>query len=121
MSYPDTVQTLLNDWAMSKPELATLAQSAVDTFSVHPAQLDSQVKYGGVLFSHAQDIGGVFLYNAHVSLEFSQGAQLSAPTGVLQGKGKFRRHIKLTVNDALDVPLLTDLITQAVNLVKTGE
>lgn len=56
-------------------------------------------KYGGVLFHHAHHtpeagICGVFAYAAHVSLAFPRGSELPDPGGVLQGKGKLRRHLK---------------------------
>lgn len=57
-------------------------------------------KYGGQLIeAKAGDprsqIGGYFFYNAHMSLEFTQGASLSDPDALLQGKGKYRRHLKI--------------------------
>ena len=39
--------------------------------------------------------GGVFAYQAHVSVEFSQGAAIDDPFGYLEGAGKGRRHVKL--------------------------
>lgn len=58
-------------------------------------------KYGGQLIqTNADDpdtqVGGIFAYTNHVTLELSQGALLDDPDGVLEGKGKFRRHIKLS-------------------------
>jgi hypothetical protein len=58
----------------------------------------AEIKYGGLLYSvgaGAAPICGVFAYSHHVSLEFSQGAELDDGQGHLQGAGKFRRHIKL--------------------------
>ena len=61
-------------------------------------------KYGGqMIFTRADDplscIGGYFVYSGHVSLEFSQGAQLVNSPTVLEGTGKHRRHIKLKCLD----------------------
>jgi hypothetical protein len=55
-----------------------------------------EVKYGGILFAVEQAFCGVFAYANHVSLEFGEGASLPDQFNVLEGKGKFRRHIKLT-------------------------
>ncbi|MCF2870178.1 DUF1801 domain-containing protein [Octadecabacter sp. G9-8] len=57
-------------------------------------------KYGGTVFMMDPDapgsfVGGVFASKAHVSVEFSNGADFSDPNGVLDGKGKARRHVKL--------------------------
>jgi|TARA_B110000908_G_scaffold151795_1_gene186876 hypothetical protein len=59
-------------------------------------------KYGGeVLAPYPDDdkkfVGGIFVYKDHVSLEFSQGASFDDPDGVLEGKGKNRRHLKFAV------------------------
>lgn len=56
--------------------------------------------YGGIVFE--REIGnpkscvcGLYAYREHVSIEFSQGAALEDPFAVLEGAGKYRRHIKL--------------------------
>ncbi|WP_246464442.1 DUF1801 domain-containing protein [Undibacterium seohonense] len=57
--------------------------------------VQEEIKYGGILFAVEQAFCGVFAYANHVSLEFGEGASLPDRFGVLEGKGKFRRHIKL--------------------------
>lgn len=57
-------------------------------------------KYGGTLVELAAgnpktQFCGYFAYKAHISLEFSKGFELDDPEGLLEGKGKYRRHIKL--------------------------
>lgn len=62
--------------------------------------LDEEVKYGGVLFSsNGVQVGGVFAYAQHVSVEFSRGAAIQDPFGYLEGAGKSRRHVKLRANE----------------------
>jgi hypothetical protein len=62
--------------------------------------------YGGTVLELVKDdlksrIGGFYIYADHISLEFAKGVSLSDPLGILEGKGKFRRHIKLrTLDDA---------------------
>ncbi len=56
--------------------------------------------YGGIVCelqagNHQTMVCGYFVYKNHVSLEFTKGAELHDPDGVLEGKGKYRRHIKL--------------------------
>ena len=57
-------------------------------------------KYGGhvvevVPGDPSSQIVGYFGHREHVSLEFKEGAFLADPSGVLEGRGKTRRHIKL--------------------------
>jgi hypothetical protein len=61
-----------------------------------------EVKYGGILFAVEQAFCGVFAYANHVSLEFGEGASLPDQFNVLEGKGKFRRHIKLTSTEEIE-------------------
>lgn len=58
-----------------------------------------EVKYGGILFAGQRGFCGVFVYAAHVTLEFGEGAALPDPAAELQGKGKGRRHLKFTAED----------------------
>lgn len=57
--------------------------------------ITEEIKYGGILFASGIGFCGVFAYQNHVTLEFSEGSTLADPFGVLAGKGKLRRHIKL--------------------------
>lgn len=88
-----------------RPELA-----AADKAAITQALLDILAdlvpgaarleKYGGLIVERlpgqpATQFCGIFAYSGHVSLEFSNGAQLADPGGVLEGAGARRRHIKL--------------------------
>lgn len=62
-------------------------------FNLHPM-------YGGMMIEITKGdpktrIGGFFVYKAHVSLEFTNGATLNDPKQLLEGSGKYRRHLKL--------------------------
>jgi hypothetical protein len=58
-------------------------------------QITEEIKYGGILFASRTGFCGVFAYQNHVTLEFSEGSQLPDPYGALAGTGKFRRHIRI--------------------------
>ena len=49
---------------------------------------------GGVLYYLEDSFCGIFSYKNHITLEFSKGYQFEDEAGVLEGSGKFRRHIK---------------------------
>ena len=42
-----------------------------------------------------RDYGGTFVSKHHVSFEFSRGYSLDDPDGLLEGTGKYRRHLKI--------------------------
>ena len=51
--------------------------------------------YGGVVYTDGDLLGGVFVRKNHVTVELGEGARLDDPHGVLEGKGRDRRHIKI--------------------------
>ena len=52
-------------------------------------------------------------FTAHVNVGFFQGAALPDPARLLQGAGKYMRHVKLKPGTAVDVSSLEALITAA--------
>lgn len=81
------------------PFLHVLAQELRALGLASGPDTQEEVKYGGILFAGHSGFCGVFVYGAHVTLEFSDGAALPDPAGELLGKGKGRRHLKFTSQD----------------------
>ena len=74
--------------------------------------------YGGIVFErqpgvHETRVCGHLVYKNHVSLEFGNGYKFSDPESVLEGKGKFRRHIKLVSPDEIQSKFVREMIEQA--------
>lgn len=57
--------------------------------------------------------GYVNAFTAHVNVGFFRGAELADPTGLLQGTGRFMRHVKLRPDRDVDGAALTRLIETA--------
>jgi hypothetical protein len=57
--------------------------------------------------------GYVNAFKAHVNVGFFLGAELSDPSGLLEGTGKFMRHVKLRPEHEVDAAALTKLIEAA--------
>ncbi|WP_395703548.1 DUF1801 domain-containing protein [Aquabacterium sp.] len=57
--------------------------------------------------------GYVNVYRAHVNVGFFHGHALADPAGLLQGSGRFMRHVKLRPGEAVDEAALAALITAA--------
>ncbi len=82
-------------------------------FNVDPDVIEN-IKYGGLNFSKGQKlIGGLFFYQSHASIEFSEGASLSDPDSVLEGKGKLRRHIKVTSYQDIQTKNVSSYVKEA--------
>lgn len=78
-------------------------------------------KYGGTLYTLKPDekeaqFCGVFPYNSHVQLAFSQGTMLADPKKLLAGKGKMRKHINLEKIQDIDTTALVHLLKDAVRI-----
>jgi hypothetical protein len=57
--------------------------------------------------------GYVNVFTSHVNVGFFQGASLSDPARLLQGNGKFMRHVKLRPGTAANAAALSRLIDRA--------
>ena len=63
--------------------------------------------------------GYVNVFAAHVNVGFFHGAALPDPSRLLQGSGKFMRHVKLTPGTAANAAALSKLIEEAYGDIKT--
>jgi len=64
--------------------------------------------------------GYVNVFAAHVNVGFFQGASLPDPARLLQGTGKFMRHVKLRPGIAVNAAALSGLIDAAYSGIKTS-
>ena len=73
-----------------------------------------RMMYGGIIFSLNEDFGGTFVSSKHVSFEFSKGYQMDDPKELLEGTGKFRRHLKISTVDEIKSKELLYFLKQAI-------
>ena len=62
--------------------------------------------------------GYVNVFTSHVNVGFFHGASLSDPALLLQGTGKFMRHVKLSPGTVTNTTALTSLIDMAYSDIK---
>lgn len=100
MTQAERVEALLEEVRLVSEERYALVQAVRDLARRTLGPVEEEVKYGGILFSSVGvQVGGVFAYAKHVSVEFSKGASILDPYGFLEGAGTSRRHVKLRGND----------------------
>ena len=115
MSDPKVAQ-LLHDLALVDGEILAVVEAArALIYSLLPTATE-RVMYGGFMFATKTDFCGIFAYKKHVSVEFGHGCDLDDAAGVLEGCGKFRRHIKLLSIGDIEEKLLAQYIFQAEQL-----
>ncbi|HLW53495.1 MAG TPA: DUF1801 domain-containing protein [Candidatus Angelobacter sp.] len=61
----------------------------------------------------------VNVFSSHVNVGFFHGAALPDPARLLQGAGKFMRHVKLTPGTPTNAPALSTLIEAAYSDIKS--
>ena len=93
---PQKVTDFLNKTRMLDYEkFQILEKLRIIVFDNFP-NAEERFMYGGImLFDEDQDFGGLFIYKNHISFEFSAGSTFKDPKNLLEGSGKFRRHLKL--------------------------
>jgi hypothetical protein len=62
--------------------------------------------------------GEVNSFTAHVNVGFFRGAEIGDPSGLLEGTGKFMRHVKLRPKLDIDTDALMKLIETAYTDIK---
>ena len=117
---PTTVEQWLNDLALAGLARLELVQAARKVIYMQAPDVAERVMYGGLMFSAPAQFCGVFAYSEHVSVEFGRGCDLADPHGVLEGSGKFRRHIKLRSLADVEARHLADTVRQAVEISRTS-
>jgi hypothetical protein len=55
----------------------------------------------------------VNVFTAHVNVGFFRGAELPDPAGMLEGTGRFMRHVKIRRAEPIDEPALLEIIRAA--------
>ena len=107
------VKNLLDYWEIDNPALYEIANSVRAKILQLFDTVDEEVKYGGILFAAPEPFCGIFVYKQHVSVEFSHGAKIADPHGLLEGKGKGRRHLKLHTLEDVENKYLMDYLRLA--------
>jgi hypothetical protein len=84
-------------------------------FDIYP-DTKERIMYGGIMLSGSEDFGGIFAYEKHISFEFSFGYKFNDPDNFLEGKGKYRRHLKLRSIDDIEAKKVAFYVKQVEDL-----
>jgi len=68
-------------------------------FNVYPNS-NEKIMYGGIIFFLNNEMfSGLMVNKGHITMEFSKGFLMDDPNNLLEGKGKYRRHLKIKVKE----------------------
>ncbi|MDN3643332.1 DUF1801 domain-containing protein [Lutimonas halocynthiae] len=111
-----TVQEFLDALVLTDPQKhGIVMQLRAKVKHLEPA-IQERMMYGGIMLSLEEDLGGIFVYKNHVSLEFGQGYRFDDPDGILQGGGKYRRHVKIKTSQDLAFIKIDSFLNQMLSL-----
>ena len=113
-SNSQAVQTFLDEMEVFDAQKYEILQRLRAVVFEANQKVTERMMYGGIMFSLGDDFGGIFAYKNHVSFEFGAGATLADPNQVLEGKGKFRRHLKISSFVDIEQKDVANFVRQAV-------
>ena len=109
----EQVEKHLEDLMLLNEEQYTIIQKLRDiVFMIHP-NTNERIMYGGIMFSLDDDFGGIFTRKSHISFEFGQGFLFDDPERLLEGNGKFRRHLKIRSLSDIDAKKVSFFVKQS--------
>ena len=109
----EKVEKHLEDLMILNEEQYNIIQKLRDViFTIHP-NTDERIMYGGIMFSLDDDFGGIFTRKNHISFEFGNGFLFDDPERLLEGNGKFRRHLKIRSLSDIDTKRVSFFVKQS--------
>lgn len=83
-------------------------------------EIGLRAMYGGTIIElkagvFKSRVSGIYVYADHVSLEFTKGGSLDDPKIILEGTGKFRRHLKLRTLEDIHKKSCQSFLKQAIS------
>ena len=111
----------VEEWLWSDPpELFTLARHWFSHFRACGPDI-TEVLHDGCPVACIGDaaLGYVNVFSQHVNVGFYQGAELPDPEHLLQGKGRFMRHVKVVPGKPVNADALEQLIVAAAEDLRT--
>ncbi len=110
----EQVQQFLEDIMMSDGDKFNILKELREiVFKLSP-EVNEKIMYSGIMFSLDDDFGSVFVGKNHASFEFGSGYQFDDPKKLLDGTGKFRRHLKIKSLTDIKGKEVDFFVTQAV-------
>lgn len=96
INFDDRIENFIQDISFVDEEQGEILISLRNIILQINPNAQEEIKYGGLVFNADSElICGIFIRKKHISLEFSFGMIMSDPDKHLEGKGKYRRHLKI--------------------------
>ena len=111
------IEKLLEDFDLVNPELGEIIRSLREMILKIAPESVEKVMYGGIIFYKTDRMfSGLFLRKKHISVEFDLGYLLKDENNHLEGKGKFRRHLKIHNKEEVKIKMVEKFVKESLNL-----
>ncbi len=107
------VQEFLNELKKSDSKKYQILQKLRSIVLIQYPQANEKIMYGGIMFSLEKDFCGLFVNKNHISFEFGNGYQFNDPQKLLEGNGKYRRHLKIKSPSDIESKKVAVFVKQA--------
>ena len=89
------INELLEDCEFLNPELAKIFCSLRKIVLKNCPKCEEKIMYGGIVFISNRIFCGIFQRKKYVTVEFDRGNEMDNTQKLLEGNGKYRRHLKI--------------------------
>ena len=114
-SDPSAVKAFLAELENTEADKHAIVKSLREIVFDHFPKATEKIMYGGIVFFLEDEmITGIFVSKNHVSQEFGRGYLMEDPSKHLEGKGKYRRHLKFRDLEDIERKQTSFYVKQAV-------
>jgi hypothetical protein len=111
------IEKLLQGFELVNPMLAVVIRSLRKMVRKIAPDSEEKMMYGGIIYSIPERMFcGLFLRKNHVSVEFDLGYLLNDNDDYLEGKGKYRRHLKIHNEEEITIKKVEKFIKESFTL-----
>lgn len=112
-SQDSATQKFIDNIAVLDTTKYQILQRLRDIVFDNTPSVKERIMYGGIMLALNTDFGGIFVYDKHISFEFSNGFKFTDTNNVLEGTGKYRRHLKFKSLEDIETKNAVFFIKQA--------
>lgn len=111
----EEVQKFLDEIKIIDPEKSDIFIELRQIIFEFFPKTEERIMYGGIVFFLNDEMySGLFLNKNHITLEFANGFLMKDPHAILEGSGKYRRHLKIMEMEDIANKEVRSFVQQAV-------
>jgi hypothetical protein len=110
------INLLLEDFEFINPKLAQIVRSLRKIVLENCPECEEKIMYGGIVFISDRMFCGIFQRKKYVTLEFDRGNEMDNIQKLLEGSGKYMRHLKIYNKEDIEIKMAKQYILKSFKL-----